>query len=160
MTAGAPIQIEGNLAEIDDKAKYFLLQARDGTTNYKVFYGPAQEENVKKHYLKAYNKPTVTPIEGQQNEFNLVDLPFCQRPVDFPKMKTPDQHRGGGGGRPYVPRNEKAMMFNNALQVFGALYVGRLGNNSSGQNWDTSVESVIKAAEEAVKRGSIAAGVQ
>jgi hypothetical protein len=50
---------------------------------------------------------TLEEKTGGLQEGIMVDLPYKERPADFPKV----QKKGGSGGRPYVPRNEKIVVY-------------------------------------------------
>ncbi len=70
------------------------------------------------------------------------------------KDKFPKDQKGSGSGRPWQPpRNEKAIMYECALKAMVDLYLGRLGGNTSGQSFETAVESVIGAAKKATEEG-------
>jgi len=75
------------------------------------------------------------------------------------KDKFPKDQRGGSGKSWQMPRNEKAIMFECCLKAMVDLYLGRLGNNSSGQSFETSVDSVIEAAKKATEAGITASGL-
>jgi hypothetical protein len=151
---GKPLTLEGNLAAIDLASKFITLQLRDGS-EVKILYKPAQEPTIQKQKIGYYEKPAVIPTAAPK-EYTLEDLPYTARPADFPRLQRQQSGSGGyhGGSRPYQqPRNEKAIMYECALKVAAEVYIGRLGGNSAGVNYETAMESIISAAVKATEAG-------
>lgn len=148
--------IEGNFAEVDQAGKFFTLQLRDQQTNVKILYKPDQEQKVLRQKIGYYEK-AVVERDGATGEWMLVDLPYNQRPADFPHLKKAG---GSGSGRPYTPpRNEKAIMFECALKAMVDLYVGGLGGTVNGKGFELVADSIIAKAVKATEEGIKVAGV-
>jgi hypothetical protein len=110
MTGSNPAgeQVEGNVADLDFDARFFTLEDRTGKVFIKIYWKPAHEEKMRKQKPGYYEAPFVEMEEktGGLQEAVLVDLPYKDR-GDFPRA----QKKGGQGGRPYTPRNEKIVVY-------------------------------------------------
>ena len=116
-------QVEGNLhGEVDFENRCFILSNRDHQPWIKVYWGPAIEgpkdnptytlKQIRRLKPGYYVAPLVVMEESESagglKEASLLDLPYKERPADFPKI--PKQQGGGGSGRRYEPRNERAIV--------------------------------------------------
>lgn len=114
---------EGNVTEIDLENRHILIEDRTGTPFMKLFWHKAQEEfdgkptklfnDIRKlqkgYYVAPVIKDQDTSASGKIKEAYIVSLPYKQRPEDFPRQQ---QRKGGyGGGRAYVPKNDKIMAY-------------------------------------------------
>ena len=152
MTNPAGEQVEGNVTEIDLPARYFILEDRQAKPFLKVFWAAAQEgpadnptylfKKIRKLQPGYYTTPVVTLEEktGGLQEGIMVDLPYKERPADFPKVKK----KGGTGGN-YQPRNERAIILECCLKVAADVWI-------AGSDKTLKYEEVmIKITTEAIK---------
>lgn len=112
--SGKPVTVEGNICEIDFDNKFFTLSGKDHAPFIKIYWRPAHEEKMKKQKVGYYEAPTVEMDEpgvgGSLKEGFLSDLPYKERPADYPRLPRPGGAKGSGG-RPYQPRNEKPIIY-------------------------------------------------
>ncbi len=159
--------IEGNVTEIDIPGQFFILEDRQGKPFIKVFWlkaleGPADNpsytfKKIRKLQQGYFAAPIVRMEEsesaGGMKEAVLIDLPYKERPADFPKP------RKGSGSNQGRPRNDKAILFMCLLKEAVALH-----NHSVPQgtkfNIPATLRDCIKATDEAMPDAMKAAGVQ
>jgi hypothetical protein len=112
---------EGNITEIDMENRHLLIEDRNGTPFMKLFWHKAQEEfdgkptvlfnQIRKLKPTFYVAPVIdgvdTSVSGKIKEAYLKALPWKDRPSDFPR---PQKKGSGGGGRPYQPKNDRAII--------------------------------------------------
>ena len=115
MTNPAGEQVEGNVADIDIAAHYFILEDRQAKPFIKVFWtaaleGPAENpsyvfKKIKKLQPGYFAAPLVELEEetGGLQEAILIDLPWKDRPADFPKP----QKKGGEGQTNWQPKKPR-----------------------------------------------------
>lgn len=126
MTGGNPQtgeQVEGNLyGEVDFENRCFILSDRKHKPWIKVYWGPAIEGtkdnptytlNQIRRLKPGYYVAPVVVIEqsesaGGLKEASLRDLPYKDRPADFPKV--PKKGGGQSGSRQYQQRNERIIV--------------------------------------------------
>ena len=117
-----PVQIEGNVSEIDLAAQFLILEDRQAKPFIKIFWpkvleGPEDSpsytfKKIRKLQPGFFAAPIVMLEEstGGMQEAVLIDLPWKDRPADFPKPQKK-------GGKQYAPRNEKAIILRCCLKV-------------------------------------------
>ncbi|MCK9594044.1 MAG: hypothetical protein M0Q91_18755 [Methanoregula sp.] len=112
---------EGNVTEIDLENRHILIEDRTGTPFMKLFWHKAQEEfdgkptalfnQIRKLQKGFYVAPVITDVDasvsGKIKEAYIKGLPYKER-GDFPRQQ---QKKGGFGGKPYTPRNEKPIIY-------------------------------------------------
>lgn len=107
-TDGKPVAVEGNIADIDTAAKFFTLEGRDGKVFLKVFWKLAHDAKMMKKKPGYYEAPVVEMEEhtGGLQEAVLIDLPWKERPADFPRSQRQQGggNKGGGNWQPKKPR--------------------------------------------------------
>jgi hypothetical protein len=133
MTANpAGEQVEGNIAEIDLPAQFFILEDRQGKPFLKVFWSKAQEgpaenpsylfKKIRKLQPTYYATPIVRMEEstGGIQEAVIIDLPYKDRPADFPR---PAKKGGSGSGWKGQPHNDRAIIMQCALKVAADVWI-------------------------------------
>ncbi len=162
-TDGKPVAVEGNIVDIDPDAKFFTLEGRDGKVFLKVFWKPAHDAKMIKQKPGYYEAPVVEMEEhtGGLQEAVLIDLPWKERPADFPRSQRQQGGGNKGGGRPYQPRNERAIImqvvFKEACEV--ARQFSKLSADFDEESANVAFEWAIKKTEESMDRLCKAGGV-
>jgi hypothetical protein len=153
MTNPAGEQVEGNVTDLDLDARFFTLEDRTGKVFIKIYWKPAHEEKMRKQKPGYYEAPFVEMEEktGGLQEAVLVDLPYKDR-GDFPRA----QKKGGQGGRPYTPRNERIIVAQCLLKAWTDLWINT--NTPDSVTFDDAREDILKAVEADLQRVMTAGG--
>lgn len=110
-----PVEVEGNIHEIDFANRYFILSDRQHKPFIKVFWKFQHEKDTRILKQKAgyYEAPVVEMEEatGGLPEAWLVGLPYLERPADYPRIPKPG--KGGNGGQ---QRNDRAIIYQTAYK--------------------------------------------
>jgi hypothetical protein len=102
--------IEGQVASIDLQKRVMAIENRDGVIFYSVTWVQPHDNKVAKLKVGYYVKPTVEVKTDDSGR--LIDLPYSQRPDDWPKKAS----HGGFGGKTYVPKNDKPILYESILK--------------------------------------------
>ncbi|HUW85519.1 MAG TPA: hypothetical protein VMV55_01450 [Methanoregula sp.] len=89
--------VEGQIASINSEKRLLAIENRDGIIFYSVSWLPTQDQKIGKLKVGYYVKPTVE-VKGDSSG-RLIDLPYCERPADWPKS-----NKGTGNWQPKRPR--------------------------------------------------------
>jgi len=89
--------VEGQIASINSEKRLLAIENRDGIIFYSVSWLPTQDQKIGKLKVGYYVKPTVE-VKGDSTG-RLIDLPYSERPADWPKS-----NKGTGNWQPKRPR--------------------------------------------------------
>lgn len=163
--------VEGNVTEIDLSAHFFILEDRQAKPFIKVFWtaaleGPADNlsyvfKKIRKLQPGFFAAPLVTLEEntGGLQEGILIDLPWKDRPADFPRP----QKKGAKGGGGYVPKNDKAIIHEVTYQELHATFRQWLVLQVDPVSFDqlmTMTDTIFDRAKTHAKAMCESAGVQ
>jgi hypothetical protein len=101
--------IEGQIVSIDFQKRTMALEDRAGILFYRVDWVQSQDHKIQKLKAGYYVKPTVEAMT--ENSGRLSDIPWAERPADWPRKQS-----GGKGNWPSKPRNEKPMIFESVFK--------------------------------------------
>ena len=113
--------IEGQIASINLEKRLLAIEDRNGVIFYSVSWLQTQDPKIQKLKVGYYVKPTVE-VKGDSSG-RLIDLPFSERPADWPKS-----NKGGGNWQPKKPRVTIAATVN--LQNYENIKVEVEGNSA------------------------------
>jgi hypothetical protein len=91
--------IEGQIASINLEKRLMAIEDRNGIIFYSVSWMPNQDQKVQKLKVGYYVKPTVE-VKGDSTG-RLIDLPYSERPADWPKSNK------GGSGQNWQPKKPR-----------------------------------------------------
>lgn len=158
---------EGNVTEIDLENRHLLIEDRAGTPFMKLFWHKAQEEfdgkptalfnQIRKLKPGYYVAPVIEGVEssisGKIKEAYLKGLPYKERPADFPRSQ---QKKGGFGGRPYTPRNERVIVLQCCMKVAADVWIGGSDRTLKYEEVMAKITAeAIKAAGELCRAGGV-----
>ena len=112
-----PVEVEGNIWEIDFPNRYFTLSDKQHKPFIKVFWKFQHEKDTRILKQKAgyYEAPIVEmedpDIGGGLKEAWLVGLPYLERPADYPRIPKPGKGSNGSN-----PRNDRAIIYQTAYK--------------------------------------------
>ena len=101
--------IEGQIVSIDFQKRTMALEDRAGILFYRVDWVQPQDHKIQKLKAGYYVKPTVEAMT--ENSGRLSDIPWAERPADWPRKQP-----GGKGNWQSKPRNEKPMIFESVFK--------------------------------------------
>ena len=137
--------IEGNITEIDQDNKYFILTDKEGKST-KVFWKPQHESYISRQKVGYYEKPVVELAEDGTAQ--LEDIFYVQRPADYPripKQKGQYQYRGK------TDQERKEIMLMACLKSATELYVSPFGSEDDLEKIETYEEICTRVAQAAKK---------
>lgn len=102
--------IEGQIVSIDLQKRTMALEDRAGILFYRVDWLPPQDQKIQKLKVGYYVKPSVEV--KTENSGRLIDLPWAERPADWPRKQSGGKGNWQGG----KPRNEKPMIFESVFK--------------------------------------------
>jgi len=101
--------IEGQIVSIDFQKRTMALEDRAGILFYRVDWVQSQDHKIQKLKAGYYVKPTVEAMT--ENSGRLSDIPWAERPADWPRKQS-----GGKGNWQNKPRNERPMIFESVFK--------------------------------------------
>ena len=164
-------QVEGNVTEIDLAAQYLILEDRQAKPFIKIFWpktleGPADNpsytfKKIRKLQPGFFAAPLVTMEEktGGIQEAVLIDLPWKDRPADFPMPLK----KGKGGNSGYSHKNDKAIIYEVTYQEMQSTFRQWLVIQSEPATFDqlmTFADTIAEKAKAHAKAMVEGAGVQ
>ena len=172
-------QVEGNLyGEVDFENRCFILSDREHKPWMKVYWGQAIEGpkdnptytlNQIRRLKPGYYVAPVVGIEqsesaGGLKEASLLDLPYKDRPADFPKV--PKKGGGQSGSRQWQPRNERiivlqtcykecAEMARQVIMLSSGMPTDKSDIDVINEYMDWVIQRAEKDADELCKHGGV-----
>ena len=145
MTEASLKTIEGQIASIDPAKRIMALEDRDGIIFYSVSWLQNNDQKLAKLKVGYYVKPTVEV--KSESSGRLLDMPYSERPADWPKKGS-----GWKGGK---PRNERLIVLQSSLKVAADLFQVCHAPDTQGYDeaCDLVVEKAIEMTDKIMKNG-------
>ena len=146
---------EGNIASVDLNQRFFTLEDRAGIIFIRIEWKANEKIDAKMAKQKPgyYQKPLYLEMNGKNI---LEDLPWADRPADFPRPQHTQQGGNRSGGRPYVPRNEKIIVAQCLLKAYVDLWPNC--HTPDTVSFADAREEILKAVEADIGRVMKAGG--
>jgi hypothetical protein len=138
--------VEGQITALDIPAHKITIKTRDGQHHEMMWTGFLDE---KMSQLKQWWFCKVT-AEKDGEFWKVMDQGFFQRPADWPFAK------GGAGGKPFQPRNERLIVLQSSLKVCADMFTACTTPDT--QDYDQAIDMIVEKAIQITEKLMIAGG--
>ena len=138
--------VEGQITALDIPAHKITIKTRDGQHHEMMWTGFLDE---KMSQLKQWWFCKVT-AEKAGEFWKVMDQGFFQRPADWPFAK------GGAGGKPFQPRNERLIVLQSSLKVCADMFTACTTPDT--QDYDQAIDMIVEKAIQITEKLMIAGG--